>query len=365
MIPLGPSFRKALAIDGNVLAIVLTGMHSRLLRFLLCSTVLVASFSIGCGPGGSSTGTGTGGSNATGSGGTGTGGSASGGTIGSGGSASTGGATASGGSANTGGRSATGGSTGTGGGNSTGGRSATGGANTGGTSVGGSSGGTRFSFFMTSQAGMARLANNANGFGGDLKFGQADGLAGADEICRRLADASMPNNGKTWRAFLSVTKGPNGSSVNAIDRVGEGPWYDRLGRLVAMTKAGLLKERPEGADAAIANDLPNEDGVPNHNPGTGVIDNHNVLTGSSVTGTLDSQGLTATCQDWTSAVSSGGRPRCGVSWPRSSLVNWISELNEGGCAPGTTPAGGAQSGPSGTVGALGGYGGLYCLATTP
>jgi hypothetical protein len=218
---------------------------------------------------------------------------------------------------------------------------------------------------MTSQAGLERLSKSADGFGGDLRFGQADGLSGADEICRQLADTSMPGNGKTWRAFLSVTRGPGGTPVNAIDRVGNGPWYDRMGRLITMTRSGLLQTRPEGAEAAILNDLPNEDGIPNHNPGTGIIDNHNVLTGSKADGTVDAQGLTATCQDWTSATSSGGKPRCGVSWPRSSLTHWISQLNEGGCAPGATPAGGAQSGPSGTVGALGGYGGFYCFATTP
>jgi len=174
----------------------------------------------------------------------------------------------------------------------------------------------------------------------------------------------MAGNGKTWRAFLSVSKGPADTAVNAIDRVGEGPWYDRKGRILAMNKAALLQVRPQGADAAIANDLPNEDGVPNHNPGTGIIDNHNVLTGSTTMGTLDAQGLTATCQDWTSMASNGGRPRCGVSWPRGGLTNWISVLNEGGCAPGTTPPG-ADSGPSGTVGALGGYGGFYCFALTP
>lgn len=124
-----------------------------------------------------------------------------------------------------------------------------------------------------------------------------------------------------------------------------------------------------GADPIIFNDLPNEDGVPNHNPGTGVIDNHNVLTGSTAQGTIGSLTLAATCQDWTSsAMGSGGMmsgPRCGVSWPRANLINWISVLNEGGCAPGTTPGNGAQSGPSGTVGALGGYGAMYCMALTP
>ena len=46
---------------------------------------------------------------------------------------------------------------------------------------------------------------------------------------------------KTWRAFLSATAGPDGQPVNAIDRVGTGPWYDRLGRLVAMNKADLVR----------------------------------------------------------------------------------------------------------------------------
>ena len=246
---------------------------------------------------------------------------------------------------------------------------ASGGADGGGTASGGTGGAgspssTKFSFFVTSQAGLQRLSNSEKGFGGDLKFGKADGVSGADEICRQLADTSMPGNGKTWRAFLSATKGPDGKAVNAIDRVGEGPWYDRRGRVVAMSKAALLQERPEEADPAIKDDLPNEDGVPNHNPGTGVIDNHNVLTGSTEMGTLDTKGLTATCQDWTSSASSGGRPRCGVSWPRGNIVHWVSVLNESGCAPGATPPG-ADIGPQGTVGGLGGYGGFYCFALSP
>jgi hypothetical protein len=208
------------------------------------------------------------------------------------------------------------------------------------------------------------LSKSEDGFGGDLKFGKADGLSGADEICRQLAEASLPGNGKTWRAFLSVTKGPDGGPVNAIDRVGDGPWYDRRGRIIAMNKAGLLQERPEQADPAIKDDLPNEDGVPNHDPGTGIIDNHNVLTGSTEMGTLDTDGLSATCQDWTSSTAAGGRPRCGVTWPRASITHWISVLNESGCAPGATPPG-ADSGPRGTVGGLGGYGGFYCFALSP
>jgi hypothetical protein len=207
----------------------------------------------------------------------------------------------------------------------------------GGTNTGGDK--PKFSFFMTSQAALERLSGNPKGFGGDLRFGKADGLSGADEICRTLAEASMPGNGKTWRAFLSVTKGPDGKPVNAIDRIGEGPWYDRKERVFAMNKAALMGTRPQGAHPVIVNDFPNEDGVPNHNPGSGIIDNHNTLTGSTTMGTVDSRGLTATCQDWTSSQAMGGKPRCGVSWPRGMLSHWISILDEGGCAPGATPPG--------------------------
>jgi hypothetical protein len=317
---------------------------------------------------GGTAGVGTGGSTGgSAAGGSGTAGSSAGGSAGGGatGGAATGGGAGADAGASSGGASGTG----TAGNGATGGAGGAGSGGTGGDSAGaGGSGGVPtsepFSFFMTSQAGLGRLAGNPDGFGGDLRFGKADGLSGADEICRQLAEGSMPGNGKTWRAFLSVTEGPNGMPVHAIDRVGEGPWYDRVGRLVAMTKEDLQQVRPRGADPAIVDDLPNEDGIPNHDPGTGIIDNHNVLTGSTTEGTLDDQGLSATCQDWTSSESGGGRPRCGVSWPRANLLNWISVLNEGGCAPGATPPG-AESGPRGTVGPLGGYGGFYCFALTP
>jgi len=110
---------------------------------------------------------------------------------------------------------------------------------------------------------MQEVSGSEDGFGGDLRFGETGdgaGLRGADAICTLIAEKSSPNNGKTWRAFLSVTKGEQGTRVDAIDRVGEGPWYDRVRRLVAKTKADLAQVRPKGADPVISNDLPNEDG---------------------------------------------------------------------------------------------------------
>jgi hypothetical protein len=197
----------------------------------------------------------------------------------------------------------------------------------------------KFSFFLTSMAGILRLSGSTNGFGGDLRFGKSDGLAGADEICRQLAETGYPGAGcKTWRAFLSVTKGPAGTPVNAIDRVGTGPWYDRLDRVVAMTKDDLVQDRPRGGDPAIINDLPNEYGVPNHNPdGKGNVDNHTTITGTGPSGALFSMDWGFTCHDWTSKVGTDGTPKIGFSWKGGAGASpgstwYTGQFNEAGCA---------------------------------
>ena len=220
-----------------------------------------------------------------------------------------------------------------------------------------------------------RESGSQDGFGGDLSLGKVDsmgvkdGLAGADEICRRVADRAYPGAGcKQWRAFLSVTKGPNGGGpINAIDRVGQGPWYDRLGRIVAMNKTALAMTRPQGMDPAIVNDFPNEDGVPNHNPdGMGNVDNHDFLTGTGPAGLLYNSDWAFTCRDWTSKVATEGAPWVGHSWPAGSGMNWMSALREAGCAPGVNLVEMGPPNPANpTVGSGGGYGGFYCFALTP
>jgi hypothetical protein len=157
-----------------------------------------------------------------------------------------------------------------------------------------------FSFFYTSLDAMRRLSKSQNGFGGDLRFGAQSGLEGADKICQTIAsDVGFGN--KTWRAFLSVVRGPDGMPVHAIDRIGQGPWYDRRGRVIAMNRAGLLAGNRPGGDAAAVNDLPDETGQGTRRLG----DTHDVVTGSNTMGMLRSPVLGNTCQDWTSAM--GGR----------------------------------------------------------
>jgi hypothetical protein len=227
----------------------------------------------------------------------------------------------------------------------------------------------RFSFFVTSLEAMLELSGSPDGFGGDLRFGEASGLTGADKICTTVAEREMPGAGaKGWRAFLSAHDDGAGNAVHAIDRISDGPWYDRFGRLVASDKDGLLSSRPDG-DVTIKNDLPNERGESQRNqPGAnsqGTADNHDVLTGSTAAGRLDTANGISTCDDWTS-TSAAGRPRLGHSWPSNMSPGWIQAHSASGC-PAVINL--LQNGPGDRdcvgVGCGGGYGAIYCFADVP
>jgi len=214
--------------------------------------------------------------------------------------------------------------------------------------AGGGASTAHFSFFVTSLEAIRRESKNQNGYGGNL-----GGLTGADAICTRIAEAAMAGSGaKGWRAFLST------SAANAIERIGNGPWYDRNDKLVANDTAGLLQERPSGATTI--ND-PNELGLPNRaGTGTGMDDNHDTITGSNTQGKWDGG---ATCSDWTSATGSDG-PRVGHSWPAQSGKSWIQAHTAPGCEPSVAlvqMGGGSGNG----IGNGGGYGGFYCFALKP
>ena len=255
-----------------------------------------------------------------------------------------------------------------------------------------------FSFFVASRARMFAAAEAFNGstkgWGGDFRYGTSDGLTGADKLCTEIAEKSLPGNCRTWRAFLSTSK------VNAIDRVGSGPWYDRLNRTIAANVTELLETRPGGITVmTILNNLPNEDGTPHHNEEVGCsdlndcADNHDVMTGSDTDGKFCTADTCAgfggggmfpggggpggggdltdyTCEDWTLGTSKEGvAPRCGHTWPTGGGMggggdDWISHLVENGCAPGLNLVqnGGPMPDGKGSVGDGGGYGAIYCLA---
>ncbi|HEX2613323.1 MAG TPA: carboxypeptidase-like regulatory domain-containing protein, partial [Fibrobacteria bacterium] len=239
------------------------------------------------------------------------------------------------------------------------------------------SGYPKFSFFVVSQVAMQALSGKDSGFGGDFRYGETGsgaGLRGADKICAATAERSLKNaKYKGWRAFLSVKVGPYGSQVDAITRIGSGPWYDRVGRRVGKTTTDLLGKagRPDSADAAIKTDLPNENGIPNQQPDPNLpaVDNHHSLTGSTTTGTLymPSSVNSTTCDDWTTnAKVQNKRPRVGWTWTAQGRVQWISGEDEAGCGAGYyLVQTGSVNYSNLIVGSGGGYGAFYCFALNP
>src|SRR5947208_9933505 len=77
------------------------------------------------------------------------------------------------------------------------------------------------------------ITSAGSGKGADL-----GGLAGADAHCQQLAQAAGAG-GKTWRAYLSTNAGAQGGAVNARDRIGNGPWQNAKGTVIATSVADL------------------------------------------------------------------------------------------------------------------------------
>ena len=149
---------------------------------------------------------------------------------------------------------------------------------------GGGSGG--MSFFISS---------TGSGNGADL-----DGLAGADQLCQRLAGAAG-SSGKTWRAYLSVQGKDGAQTVNARDRIGTGPWHNVKGVRIASDVDNLHS----------ANNNVNKETALNEKgqvvQGRGDKPNrHDILTGSRTDGTAFAAGdPDMTCGNWTRSGAEG------------------------------------------------------------
>ena len=119
------------------------------------------------------------------------------------------------------------------------------------------------------------------------------GLQAADQRCQRLA-ASVGAGSKTWRAFLSVERdATNGNQpTHARDRIGDGPWYNARGALLANDVASLLAR---SGDAELFLD---EHGAKINGQWTGspTPNEHDILTGTTSDGGV---AVGKTCSDWT------------------------------------------------------------------
>ena len=170
--------------------------------------------------------------------------------------------------------------------------------------------------------------------------GNLGGLSGADATCQRLATAAG-HGGRTWRAYLSVERDPAAGNqpANARDRIGNGPWHNAAGTLVANSVAEL---HARTGDVAIFVD---ERGQRINGQWTGspAPVEHDILTGSNADGTL-APGLT--CADWTSdsatvAAQVGHSDGMGPNQSTAgALSSWNSAHANQNCAN-TAPRGGA------------------------
>jgi hypothetical protein len=187
------------------------------------------------------------------------------------------------------------------------------------------------SFFVTS-VGLGRGAN-------------LGGLAGADAHCQALAAAAGAGN-RTWRAYLSTQARPGQPAVNARDRIGQGPWYNAKGEMIAADLAHLQGDTLElarlGNNITRVTDLTEKgDIVPGLNDGLNPHDreyaymlahpesnHHETLTGSMPDGRAFTDNADHTCSNWTSeAVGSSDNLRANTG-PNAQVG--MSDRNGGG-----------------------------------
>ncbi|MFN3658522.1 MAG: lectin [Pseudolabrys sp.] len=138
------------------------------------------------------------------------------------------------------------------------------------------------------QGGMTFFVTSAGpGKGADL-----GGIEGADRHCAQLAQGAGAA-GKTWRAYLS-TQGAG--AVNARDRIGNGPWTNAKGVVVAKDVAEL-----HGANNLTKQTALSEKGDVINGRGD-TPNRHDILTGSQPDGTAFAGGDDRTCRNWTSST---------------------------------------------------------------
>jgi hypothetical protein len=133
------------------------------------------------------------------------------------------------------------------------------------------------------------VAENPNG------TGNLGGLAGADQICQTQAQAlGGAVAAKTWHAYLSQEQRGNTPKINARGRIGQGPWYNVKGQLIASSVADLHGDQQRDRNniqAATALDVKGEQ-IPGNV--------HDILTGSDSDGRAFTDGYDHTCNNWTS-----------------------------------------------------------------
>ena len=194
------------------------------------------------------------------------------------------------------------------------------------------------------QADMSFFVSSAGkGNGADL-----GGLAGADAHCQALAKAAGSTS-VNWAAYLSTFEPGGNAGVNARERIGNGPWKNAKGVVVAtnvdnlhsasvnITKQTALTEKGEGISGS---------GDP--------VNTHDILTGSDPQGMFSTAGGDTTCGNWTKSSDGsaivGHHDRAGLQKTTRHMTSWNSSHGSRGCSQDQLKA-------------SGGAGMIYCFRT--
>ena len=175
------------------------------------------------------------------------------------------------------------------------------------------------------------------------RSGDTGGLSGADQLCQSLAQA-VGAGAKTWHAYLS-TQGAG--AVNARDRIGQGPWKNVKGVVIANNVAELHGSNNLTKQTALTEKGAMVSGV-GDDPTT-----HDVLTGSQTDGTAFTDAEDHTCGNWTKKGTDGSAmlghsDRTGLR-DDAPAHSWNSSHPSRGCSVDSLKS-------------TGGAGRLYCFA---
>jgi len=172
---------------------------------------------------------------------------------------------------------------------------------------------------------------------GPGKGADLGGLTGADAHCETLAVASGSKL-TGWKAYLSVNAKIDRSSgnplvipgANARDRIGEGPWHNAKGELLANT----IEELHSGANP-LNKALGLDENGNTVNARGDKPNRHDILTGSDPQGQYSTAGGDTSCGGWTSSDEGsaivGHHDRVGLSEDRH-MVSWNSSHGTAGCS---------------------------------
>jgi hypothetical protein len=162
------------------------------------------------------------------------------------------------------------------------------------------------------------------------------GIAGADAHCQKLAGEVGAGN-RIWHAYLSTQAEGDKPAVNARDRIGNGPWANAKGAIIANDISHLHGDTVElGQLGNNVHRTTNLTEKGDQIKGVGeTVNQHDIITGSKPDGRAYTDAADHTCKNYTSSTE--GTVQLGHSdrtnrGATGGNVSWNSTHASRGCS---------------------------------